>query len=160
MYLTATLKSKPAVVHHFYSKKIILTLVNLLLATVIPFINAQTEINWGQLAAVKTKTGKQGDTYIYSDVVLALEEKEIVISGYYIPLSNENISLVLSAKPYNSCYFCGNAGPESVIEVWLKPNFFRTFQVDEKLTFRGLLSLNHDNTELLPYRLQMAEEIK
>ena len=48
-----------------------------------------------------------------------LPGKEIVIKGYIIPVEGykSHKEFILSAFPYNMCFFCGGAGPETVMEV-------------------------------------------
>ena len=58
---------------------------------------------------------------IFSDEVNALNGKEIIIQGFILPLDlTDGNYLILSAFPYASCFFCGNAGPETVMEVYMK----------------------------------------
>lgn len=75
------------------------------------------------------------------------EGEEVVISGYIIPIDIENNKYALSKNPFTSCFFCGNAGPETVIELkFLKsPGRFAT---DEYLMIKGVLVLNRNNNGL------------
>jgi len=56
---------------------------------------------------------------VISDDILALEGQEVVLLGYIISSSKtdgfENV--ILSKFPFTSCYFCGNAGMETVAEI-------------------------------------------
>jgi hypothetical protein len=127
--------------------------------------SSQETISWKILADVFFETAYSEETGLTSSIPhfgtgpLAYEGKEVVLSGYFIPVVDDNISLILSQNPFTSCYFCGNAGPESVIEVWLKPDSFRNFSPDEVIRFRGVLELNRSNPDRLPYQLSAAQEL-
>ena len=53
----------------------------------------------------------------FSSSVKAMDNKEVQIRGFIIPVDIVQDYYVLSANPYSSCFFCGQAGPESVMEV-------------------------------------------
>ena len=91
----------------------------------------------------------------FSKEVLSLDSTLIEIRGYVIPVDVESGYYVLSANPFASCFFCGNAGPESVMELQFasKDNVFRT---DERLVFTGRIKLNWDDLEHCNYILQNA----
>ena len=79
------------------------------------------------------------------------------IKGYLIPIDetgDENI-LVLSANPYSSCFFCGGAGQESVMDVLLKDKS-QKFQTDQLVTFEGKLKLNNSDLYFVNYILEGA----
>jgi hypothetical protein len=95
------------------------------------------------------------DMPIFSPEVKALEGKTIVISGYVLPTDlYEGNFTVLSVYPMAQCFFCGGAGPESVIEVYTK-NGKRSFAT-ERVTFKGRLELNADDPSHLIYKLRDA----
>ena len=77
------------------------------------------------------------------------------ISGYVLPMDVSGEAYVLSAFPFASCFFCGGAGQESVVELRLK-NFSQSFETDEFLSFTGVLKLNKEELEL-NYILDVAE---
>ncbi len=51
--------------------------------------------------------------------VKVLSGKELIIKGYTIPINTEG-TYVISQFPMAQCFFCGGAGPESMIELRLK----------------------------------------
>jgi len=91
----------------------------------------------------------------FSKSVLALDSELIQIEGYVIPVDVESGYYVLSANPYASCFFCGNAGPESVMELHM-PDKEKVFKTDEVVVFTGRLKLNWDDLEHCNYILQNA----
>ena len=53
----------------------------------------------------------------FSSSVKAMDNKEVQIRGFIIPVDIVQDYYVLSANPYIVLVFCGQAGPESVMEV-------------------------------------------
>ncbi len=96
---------------------------------------------------------------VFGESVKALAGKTVEITGYMIPIDIESNYYVLSANPYASCFFCGGAGPESVMSIKFK-KVSRRFDTDERLTLKGKLVLNTQDLEELNYILQDAELIK
>ena len=61
----------------------------------------------------------------FSSSVKAMDNKEVQIRGFIIPVDIVQDYYVLSANPYSSCFFCGQAGPESVMEVQMVKSVIR-----------------------------------
>ena len=121
--------------------------------------------SWKTLAKITYKKeydeilGFKIDKPVFSDKVKALEGQEITIKGYIIPVEGykSHKEFILSAFPYNMCYFCGGAGPETVMEVEaLEPIAFQA----ESLVLKGKLVLNPDDINRLMYLLVDAELVK
>jgi len=96
----------------------------------------------------------------FSKATEALNGKTIIIEGHLIPTemyAGGGEFVVISALPFKSCYFCGGAGPESVMEVHLKRK--RTTFHATKITFKGRLELNHDDPDHLIYILKDAVQV-
>lgn len=125
-------------------------------------IAQEQTVDWPLLAKVKWSERyfeKYDETVYYPDFdksVLALNGKPIRIKGYVIPIDVESGYYVLSANPNASCFFCGNAGPESVMELQLVGTGNR-FRTDDIVTFNGTLKLNWDDLEHCNYILQSAK---
>jgi uncharacterized membrane protein YcgQ (UPF0703/DUF1980 family) len=81
--------------------------------------------------------------------------KTVQITGYIIALDAVNGQYALSAFPFSSCFFCGAAGPESVLELDLKMK--ENYLTDEVITFKGVLELNADPLKF-PLTLRNAIE--
>ena len=124
---------------------------------------AQEEIDWKLLAKVRFTTDYIEDLGAYymkpkfSRAVKAYEGKEVVLSGYFIPFNEQKMFFILSRNPLSSCYFCGAAGPETVVELQLKPEAVQRFRMDERLTFKGTLGLNVHDLDHCNYILKNAE---
>lgn len=118
---------------------------------------------WKVLMKVKwvKKYDKKARAYFYAPrfnkKVKALNGKEITIRGYLIPvdLYGDGDFAIISALPVASCFFCGGAGPETVMEVYTK----QKIKADKsgKITFKGRLELNEDNADHLIYILRDAK---
>lgn len=121
-------------------------------------------ITWKNLSDVQftRKLNKEVSMYFlyptFGQSVKALQGKEIQIKGYIIPVDeNENI-YVVSAQPMAMCFFCGGAGPESIMELQFK-NKKQRFKTDEQRTVKGTLQLNPSDIEHLNYILKNVEVV-
>ena len=85
--------------------------------------------------------------------------KPVELTGYVLPVDYESNLYVLSAFPYSACFFCGGAGPESVVSLKFKKSGLK-FKTDERRTFRGTLKLNADNIYELNYIIADAEMVE
>lgn len=134
------------------------------LAFFLPSLLAPILVSWKTLSDVKfeKKWDEQEGMYVlypsFGNSVKNLEGKEIRISGYVIPVDyNENF-YVLSAFPYSSCFFCGGAGPESVMSLKFK-NKGERFKTDTRIEVTGTLELNSSDIYEMNYILRDAEKI-
>ena len=91
--------------------------------------------------------------------VKSLNNKKIQIRGYLIPVDVLADYYVLSAFPYSSCFFCGQAGPESVIEIQFAKQY-TGLRMDKIITVRGTLRLNADDILQLNYILEDVEIVE
>ncbi len=128
-------------------------------------VYGQTQIDWATLADVKftqkfsEEIGLNYDEATFGRWLLPLNGKEVKISGYIIPLDGMGVSYVLSRNPNATCFFCGGAGPETVIELRLKPSALKRYKIDERKTFKGILQMNRSNLNQMTYVLLEAEPI-
>ncbi|MGB0431480.1 MAG: DUF3299 domain-containing protein [Bacteroidia bacterium] len=97
---------------------------------------------------------------IFGDKVLALNNQMVQISGYIIPVDISSGMYVLSAYPFSACYFCGGAGPESVMQLKFKSIPDEKLKTDDYITFKGRMKLNSTNYEDLNYILLNAEKVE
>lgn len=101
-------------------------------------------------------TGFEVESPVFGEKVLVLEGKRIELRGYIVPLEEMqgHKYFVLSSLPYNVCFFCGGAGPETVAEVYLKNEIAYT---DDAISISGILHLNPTDPLHLMYILKDAE---
>jgi len=99
------------------------------------------------------------DKPVFSDKVKELAEKEVTVKGYIIPVEGykSHTEFIFSAYPYNMCFFCGGAGPETVMEVLSKEPVKYTA---EQVVLKGKLVLNSDDINRLMYLLEDAVIVK
>ena len=127
--------------------------------------SAQEFLDWGILADVSFK-----DTYSkeygmdlleakFGAFIEAFDGKEVLITGYVIPIDPMGTAYVLSRNPNASCFFCGSAGPETIVGLRLKPESTKRYKTDEYLTFKGMLKLNKLNSKQFTYMLLDAERM-
>jgi hypothetical protein len=135
-----------------------LVLICLLLMTEISF--AQTDNFWQTLAEVHFKNEEDAAGYtierpVFSNNLKTFNGKKIKLKGYIIPLeeSGGKGKFMLSALPFNVCYFCGAAGPETVVEIETKESIkFTTKQI----IMDGTLTLNATDPDHHIYILKSA----
>ena len=125
---------------------------------------AYAELTWRMLEDVEFKDVyvEELDAYYwkptFGDIVNGLEGKEVHITGYMIPVDLDEDFYVLSRYPFANCFFCGGAGPESVVDLRFADSEHRTYQTDERLTFHGNVRLNADDVYQMNYILEGTEE--
>ncbi|WP_405566996.1 hypothetical protein [Polaribacter sp. Asnod6-C07] len=118
---------------------------------------SQQEISWKLLSKV-TFTDKYfaefDDYFMYPTflgAVKALEGKQVTIKGYFLDIIQEDNTFILSKGPMASCYFCGQSGPETAVEIhYTNPKNFKT---DDLVTITGTLKLNRDDVNHFNYIL-------
>ena len=125
---------------------------------------ALTELTWQTLSDVGFTDIylEELDAYYwmpnFGPKVVAAEGKECYITGYMIPVDVDEDFYVLSRYPFANCFFCGGAGPESVIDLRFPNKAVRAYKTDDRLTFKGTLRLNADDVYQMNYILDGAVE--
>jgi hypothetical protein len=132
-----------------------------------PDISEAIQLSWETLAAIDfeysfvEELGAEVPFPIFTDTIKKLEGKWVEVEGYLIPVSEtgDETIIVLSAFPYSQCFFCGGAGPESVIDI-LPASDPGKLKMDQVVAFRGKLKLNDSDFDYLNYILEEAEFIE
>lgn len=126
---------------------------------------AQDRSLWKILANVNYKTRfdeklqYEVDYPVFGQESKSLEGKIVKVKGYMVPLDEYrgHNFFVLSALPYNVCFFCGAAGPETVMEIYSREEI----EFSEKpIWVRGKLKLNDNDYDHLMYILEDAVKIE
>ena len=120
---------------------------------------------WKTLAKISYKKeydelmGFKIDKPVFSETVRLLEGKELTIKGYIIPTDGykSHKEFVFSAFPYSMCFFCGGAGPETVMEVEAVEGI--KYSADA-VTIKGILKLNDKDINRLMYKLVNVKLVK
>jgi len=99
------------------------------------------------------------DKPVFADQVESLEGTEITVKGYIIPVEGykSHNEFIFSAYPYNMCFFCGGAGPETVMEV---ESIDAVEYTAEQVVLKGKLVLNADDVNRLMYLLVEATQVE
>jgi hypothetical protein len=102
--------------------------------------------------------GLKIDVPVFGTEVKSMEGKEVTVKGYIIPTDGykSQKEFVFSAFPYSMCFFCGGAGPETVMEVVSKEPIKYT---SEPVYLKGILRLNGKDVNRLIYSLEKAEKL-
>ncbi|MEM6317457.1 MAG: hypothetical protein AAF960_07285 [Bacteroidota bacterium] len=118
------------------------------------------KIDWNLLMEIEynLKYYQEFEMKIYAPVftqnLIALDGKEVLIEGFVIPLDEEGDLVALSANPFASCFFCGKASPASVMSLYLKKK--KLYKMDDYRKFKGRLRLNYNDPEEYYYILEDA----
>ena len=124
-----------------------------------------TESLWKTLAKITYKKeyddflGFKIDKPVFSAEIKALDGKEVTVKGFIIPVEGYkgHKEFILSAFPYSMCFFCGGAGPETVMEVTALDAIQYTA---ESITIKGKLHINSNDVNELMYSLTDARLVK
>jgi hypothetical protein len=130
-----------------------------------PLLQAQDTNLWKTLSKITYEKkfdellGFKVDVPVFAKDIKDLEGKIVEVSGYIVPVEGykSHTEFVFSAYPYNMCFFCGGAGPETVMEVTSsEPVKYST----DRVKLRGKLLLNSDDINRLMYVLIDAQLVK
>lgn len=123
----------------------------------------QSKENWNTLGMVTISNQYDADLGMeiqmpeVSMVTRQLGGKEIELAGFIIPLTGKlaQSHFMLSRYPQSMCFFCGKAGPETAIQVFMKDQKKVPF-TEDKITVRGILRINATDMNNLLYTLDQA----
>ena len=129
------------------------------------FAQEASQNTWKTLAKITYKKqydelmGFKIDIPVFSSQVKELAGKEIEVKGYIIPVEGykSHKEFIFSAFPYNMCFFCGGAGPETVMEVEAAEPVEYTA---EQVTLKGILTLNDSDINRLMYLIKDATVVR
>ena len=86
-----------------------------------------------------------------------LNTKKIYMSGFVVPIDNKNFAL--SKNVFASCFFCGKAGPETIMGLKFKGETPK-LKTDQYVTIVGTLRINENNVEDWIYNVENVVIIK
>ncbi|MFT4155531.1 hypothetical protein [Parafilimonas sp.] len=140
-------------------------IISFLLFSFSAFAQDAVETNWDVLQAINfiPKYNAELKAKVlfpkFTDQILDMENKTVEVEGYVIPVDPTGAIVALSANPYAACYFCGKAGPASVMTIKLK-TVKKKYMTDAYKKFKGTLRLNYDDIHEFYYILENAEQVK
>ena len=126
---------------------------------------SQIEIDWFKLRDVyykseyKEEIGGYFQTPYSGEGVESLDNEYVKITGYMLTLAPDAGVFVLSQNPYADCFFCGYGGPESAIELTLKPGY-GDFYMDELVEVVGILRLKREDVSSGVYLMDDAVAVR
>lgn len=133
-----------------------------LCATIISSCIGQASV-WGTLGMVTFKTEYDAEFGIeikkpnVSPVAMMMNGKTIEVEGYYIALTAKTAQshFMLSKFTQNMCFFCGKAGPETAMQVFMK-DARKVAYTDDKIKVKGILRISPKDANSLLYTLEDA----
>ena len=133
-------------------KKLLFSLVLLLSTT---SVWGQQVIPWDLLAVPYSTTPDGLYQPTFPSWLDKYKNQEVVIQGYLVPVDVEGNQYALSRYAFSSCFFCGNAAPNTVVELVFKdrPDAFVT---DQFVVIKGTLVFNENDPFRLFFILQNA----
>lgn len=124
----------------------------------------QAQNSWKALEDVRfitteSNTGYPMEVAAFGEQVKKLEGKQIRLKGYIIPLEELRGQkyFVFSRYPFNLCYFCGAAGPETIIEVRSQKEIPFT---EDLIELEGRFDTNASDPNHMMYLLHEARQVK
>ncbi len=121
---------------------------------------AQEQLTWDDFADVNFEAEfneKYGVYFLmptFGKAIKSYQGKQIKIKGYFLDISGSGDVFLVSRNPMASCFFCGAAGPETIVEVNFKEK--PPFKTDQIVSITGFLELNRDDVDHCNYILKQA----
>jgi len=117
-----------------------------------------TEVTWkllGQIDFVKKKNPHYGEVMypMINGTLKALQGKKIKATGFIVPIDSK--SYALSKNVFAQCFFCGNAGPETIMGIKFKGATPR-LKTDTYVTMEGTFRYNADDIDDWIYHIENA----
>ena len=124
---------------------------------------ANDTLTWKLLAQIKyikkpSKDFPEGVMFpVINPTLKAKNKKTIVMSGFIIPIDNKTYAL--SKNVFASCFFCGQAGPETIMGIKFK-NPGMKLKTDQYVTLQGTFRYNDNDVDDWIYHIENAEIVK
>ena len=124
-------------------------------------VMAQANKNiWTTLALMKFERHKGNGSGQGSQIIPLIEKldgTEVTVKGYVIPLSGKKAQshFMFSAYPFANCYFCGNAGPETIMEAFAKDEKKIKFS-ENSITLKGTFKFTSRDPNDVMFTLENA----
>jgi hypothetical protein len=109
----------------------------------------------GQIKFIKKPHKEYGeiDYPIVNEVLKKKSGKKISMSGFIVPI--DNVNYALSKNVFASCFFCGKAGPETIMGIKFKAGKMK-LKTDQYVTLEGNFRVNENNVEDWIYHIEDA----
>lgn len=123
------------------------------------YITANDTLTWkllGQIKYIKKPSADYPEGVMYpviNTTLKAKNKKPITMSGFIIPIDNKNYAL--SKNVFASCFFCGQAGPETIMGIKFK-NPGMKLKTDQYVTIQGTFRYNDNDVDDWIYHVDNA----
>jgi hypothetical protein len=135
----------------------------LLLCMMVNLLVSQSRDMWSTLGMVTFQSTFNQEYMMETKIpkispsVEKIDGSVIEVEGYIIPLTGQltQSHFMLSKFPQSTCFFCGKAGPETAMQVFMRDN--KKVKINErKVKVRGTLIVNPKDASSLLYTLEDA----
>lgn len=120
-------------------------------------------LNWKLLGAIKfvkkqNKDYPDGVMYpIINSTLKGKNKKRIAMSGFIVPI--DNTTYALSKNVFAACFFCGQAGPETIMGIKFRGGTPK-LKTDQYVTLEGNFRINENDVEDWIYHIEDAVIVK
>ncbi len=113
-------------------------------------------VSWDLLAVPYSTTPEGLYAPQFPSWLDSYKNQEVVLQGYLVPVDVATKQYALSRYAFSSCFFCGNAAPNTVVELVFKdqPDHLVT---DQFVVIKGILVFNDKDPYRLFFIIQQAE---
>lgn len=121
-----------------------------------------TDLNWtilGDIKYVSKKDPRYGEISfpVVNAKLRVLQGKKITMTGFIVPIDNKTYAL--SKNVFASCFFCGQAGPETIMGIVFKGETPK-LKTDQYVTLEGTFRYNENDVDDWIYHIENAVIIK
>ena len=128
---------------------------------VVPVANTafSDTLNWKLLGQIKflkkpSKDYPEGVMFpVINPTLKAKNSRTIYMTGFIVPIDNKNYAL--SKNVFASCFFCGQAGPETIMGIKFK-NPGTKLKTDQYVTLQGTFRYNDNDVDDWIYHIENA----
>jgi len=123
------------------------------------YLTVSDTLTWKLLAQIKyikkpSADYPEGVMYPVINTTLKTKNKKpITMSGFIIPIDNKNYAL--SKNVFASCFFCGQAGPETIMGIKFKNPGIK-LKTDQYVTLQGTFRYNDADVDDWIYHIDNA----
>ena len=121
---------------------------------------SQKKITWKNVLEIYAKEFRlteKNPTSTINKKAMSLEDvanKKVTIVGYFLDLDPDGKWFMLSKNPFATCFFCGKAGPETVLELLGYKNVKKKFKSDDMVEVTGIFNSIYDFEDKISFVLE------
>jgi hypothetical protein len=110
---------------------------------------SQKKITWRNVVDIYAKEFRlteKNSTSTINKQTMSLDDvinKKVTITGYFLDLDPNGEWFILSKNPFATCFFCGKAGPETILELVGFKNK-KKFKSDDMVEVTGIFNTIYD----------------